>query len=67
MSTTTLISSIVSSLVGSSVAGSGGSLPDPHFTLQPTDATVDIGEDAVFTAEHDGTEPIVGVWQEFKV
>lgn len=53
--------------VASSVTGSGGSLTDPRFTLQPVDAHVDIGEDAVFVAEHEGTEPIVGVWQEFKV
>jgi hypothetical protein len=66
MSTITLISSPVSSVASSSVPGSSGTT-DPRFTSQPVDATVSIGEDAVFSETHEGTEPIVGVWQELKV
>ncbi len=48
-----------------SVAGSdgGGNLV---ITVQPVDAVVGVGEDAVFTVDAEGTKPITYQWWEYK-
>lgn len=53
--------------VATSVAGSGGGGPDPVITVQPSNAVVSVGDDAVFTVTAEGTEPITYQWWEYKV
>jgi len=53
--------------VNRSYEGSGGGVSDPLITVQPVNAVVAIGEDAVFDLTYTGTEPITIDVQEYKV
>lgn len=57
MSIAQSVAGSVASSLASSVVGSSGTT-DPRFTTQPTDATVNVGEDAVFFVVAEGTEPL---------